>query len=195
LWLRVPCHSVGSVPVALEGWGVGLAAGCTYSYLNGGPGSPAFGYVRADLQRSLRQPIQGWMGSHAPFEMGPEYAPHRGIRGFMSGTPSIVGMLAMRDMLALIDSVGMPAVRAKSVALTAYAIELIDDLLVPRGAELSSPREPAQRGSHVTVDHESFADINARLWKRGIIPDFRRPHGLRLGLSPLSTTFAEVELG
>lgn len=189
------CHSVGSVPVELDAWGVDLAAGCTYKYLNGGPGSPAFGYVRADLQGSLRQPIQGWMGSAAPFEMGPEYSPHPGIRSFMSGTPAVVGMLAMRDMLALIASVGMPAVRAKSEALTAFAIELVDELLVPRGTRLSSPRDPALRGSHVTVDHESFAEVNARLWKRGIIPDFRRPHGLRLGLSPLSTTFSEVELG
>lgn len=189
------CHSVGSVELDLDVWGVDLAVGCTYKYLNGGPGSPAFGYVRTDLQGALRQPIQGWMGSHAPFEMGPGYQPHPGIRGYLSGTPAIVGMLAMRDMIDLISEVGMPAVRAKSQALTAFAIDLIDELLIPRGAVLSSPRDPAQRGSHVTVDHESFADVNARLWKRGIIPDFRRPHGLRLGLSPLSTTFGEVEVG
>lgn len=189
------CHSVGSVELELDAWGVDLAVGCTYKYLNGGPGSPAFGYVRSDLQPGLRQPIQGWMGSSAPFEMGPDYAPHPGIRGFMSGTPAVVGMLAVRDMLALIASVGMTAVRAKSEKLTAFAVELIDELLVPRGAVLSSPRDPALRGSHVTIDHEAFADVNTRLWKRGIIPDFRRPNGLRLGLSPLSTTFAEVELG
>lgn len=189
------CHSVGSVELALDDWGVDLAAGCTYKYLNGGPGSPAFGYVRRDLQGELRQPIQGWMGSHAPFEMGPGYEPHPGIRGFLSGTPAIVGMLAMRDMVALISEVGMDAVRAKSLRLTEFAIELVDELLVPRGVELSSPREADVRGSHVTIDHPSFAEVNARLWRRGIIPDFRRPHGLRLGLSPLSTTFAEVELG
>lgn len=189
------CHSVGSVELALDDWGVDLAAGCTYKYLNGGPGSPAFGYVRRDLQGELRQPIQGWMGSHAPFEMGPGYEPHPGIRGFLSGTPAIVGMLAMRDMVALISEVGMDAVRAKSLRLTEFAIELIDELLVPRGVELSSPRDAAVRGSHVTIDHHSFAEVNARLWRRGIIPDFRRPNGLRLGLSPLSTTFAEVELG
>ncbi|HRQ01138.1 MAG TPA: aminotransferase class V-fold PLP-dependent enzyme [Terrimesophilobacter sp.] len=189
------CHSVGSVELSLDAWGVDLAVGCTYKYLNGGPGSPAFGYVRDELQGALRQPIQGWMGSHAPFEMGSGYQPHPGIRGFLSGTPAIVGMLAMRDMLELISEVGMPAVRAKSERLTAFAIDLVDELLVPRGVVLSSPRDPALRGSHVTVDHESFAEVNARLWRRGIIPDFRRPHGLRLGLSPLSTTFAEVEIG
>lgn len=189
------CHSVGAVPLELDEWGVDLAAGCTYKYLNGGPGSPAFGYVAARHVDAMRQPIQGWMGSAKPFEMGPRYEPHPGIRGFLSGTPAIVGMLAMRDMLELIDRAGMPAMREKSVRLTEFAIELIDELLVPRGATLASPREVERRGSHVTVDHDAFADVNARLWQRGIIPDFRRPNGLRLGLSPLTTTFAEVAIG
>ncbi len=189
------CHSVGVVPTELDAWGVDLAAGCTYKYLNGGPGSPAFGYVRAEHQGSLRQPIQGWMGSANPFEMGPDYAPHSGIRRFISGTPSVVGMLAMQDMLDLIDAAGIDAIRAKSVALTELAIDLADELLEPRGAVLSSPRDPARRGSHVTVDHPAFSDVVGRLWERGVIPDFRRPHGLRLGLSPLTTSFAEVQLG
>src|SRR5690606_16708049 len=111
------CHSVGSVPLELDAWGVDLAAGCTYKYLNGGPGSPAFGYVRSDLQGALTQPIQGWMGSAEPFEMGPRYQPHDGIRRFISGTPAIVGMLAMQDMLELIGRAGMPALREKSVQL------------------------------------------------------------------------------
>lgn len=189
------CHSVGSVPVELDAWGVDLAAGCTYKYLNGGPGSPAFGYVRTEHQGTFRQPIQGWMGTSEPFVMGPEYEPHAGIRRFLSGTPSIVGMLVMQDMLDLIAEAGMPAIRAKSEKLTAFATELVDELLVPRGVAFSSPRDAARRGSHVTIDHPSFAEVNARLWKRGIIPDFRRPNGLRLGLSPLTTSFAEVELG
>lgn len=189
------CHSVGSVPIALDEWGVDLAAGCTYKYLNGGPGSPAFGYVRSEHQESFRQPIQGWMGTSEPFVMGPEYEPHNGIRRFLSGTPSIVGMLAMQDMLDLIADAGMPAIRSKSEKLTAFATDLIDELLVPRGVAFSSPREPDRRGSHVTIDHPLFAEINARLWARGIIPDFRRPNGLRLGLSPLTTSFAEVALG
>ncbi|GAA3728047.1 aminotransferase class V-fold PLP-dependent enzyme [Leifsonia bigeumensis] len=189
------CHSVGSVPVELDAWGVDLAAGCTYKYLNGGPGSPAFGYVRAEHQDSFRQPIQGWMGTSEPFVMGPEYEPHAGIRRFLSGTPSVVGMLAMQDMLDLIAEAGIAAIRAKSQELTAFATDLVDELLVPRGVAFSSPRDPERRGSHVTIDHPSFAEANARLWARGIIPDFRRPNGLRLGLSPLTTSFAEVELG
>jgi kynureninase len=189
------CHSVGALPLELDAWGVDLAAGCTYKYLNGGPGSPAFGYVRADHQATMVQPIQGWMGTSEPFEMGPRYEPHSGIRRFISGTPAIVGMLAMQDMLDLIAETGMAQLRAKSIQLTEYAISLVDELLVPLGVELASPRDAARRGSHVTIDHDSFQQVNARLWEQGIIPDFRRPNGLRLGLSPLTTSFSEVHLG
>jgi len=193
------CHSAGAVPVELDAWGVDLAAGCTYKYLNGGPGSPAFGYVRADLHAALTQPIQGWMGSDAPFEMGPGYAPHTGVRRFLSGTPAIVGMLAMQDMLDLLteaeDVAGSGAVRAKSVRLTGFALDLVDELLVPLGVRVASPRDPARRGSHVTVDHAAFEQVLRRLWAQGIVPDFRRPDGLRLGLSPLSTSFTEVQVG
>ena len=187
------CHSVGVVPVELDAWGVDLAVGCTYKYLNGGPGAPAFAYVRAELQDELRQPIQGWIGSATPFEMGQGYQPAPGIRGFLSGTPPIVGMLAMRDMIELIERVGLAAVRGKSVALTTFAIERSDELLPD--AVLATPRDPAFRGSHITLDHPRFAELVPRLWARGVIPDFRRPSGLRLGLSPLSTSFVEVEAG
>ena len=187
------CHSAGVIPTHLDDWGVDLAVGCTYKYLNGGPGSPAFAYVRAELQGELRQPIQGWLGSADPFAMGQGYAPAEGIRGFLSGTPPVIGMLAMQGMIALIEEAGLDAVRAKSIALTEYAIELADDLL--RDAALSSPRDAARRGAHVTLDHPSFEGIMPALWERGVIPDFRRPTGIRLGLSPLSTSFAEVELG
>lgn len=189
------CHSVASVPIALDDWGVDLAAGCTYKYLNGGPGSPAFGYVRTEHQDTFRQPIQGWMGTSNPFEMGPGYEPHEGIRRFISGTPSVVGMLAMQDMLDLIEEVGMAAIREKSEKLTGFAVELFDELLAPKGVKLASPRDVARRGSHVTIDHDDFQRVNANLWKQGIIPDFRRPNGIRLGLSPLSTSFEEVETG
>jgi kynureninase len=165
--------------------------GCTYKYLNGGPGSPAFGYVRAGFE--LRQPIQGWLGSARPFDMGQGYEPAAGIRSLLSGTPPIVAMQPMRDMIALIDSVGIEAVREKSVALTSFAIELADELLPD--ARLATPRDPALRGSHITLDHPGFERLMPLLWERGVIPDFRRPHGIRLGMSPLSTSFAEVELG
>ena len=192
------CHSAGVIPTQLDEWGVDLAVGCTYKYLNGGPGSPAFAYVRSDLQGELRQPIQGWLGSATPFEMGQGYEPAEGIRRFLSGTPPVIGSLAMRDMIALIEEAGsahvpgsgIDAVRAKSIALTEYAIALVDEL-VP-DATLSSPRLAASRGAHITIDHPSFATLVPTLWSDGIIPDFRRPTGIRLGLSPLSTSFAEV---
>ncbi len=186
-------HSVGSVPTPLDAWGVDLAVGCGYKYLNGGPGAPAFIYVRRDLQGELRQPIQGWLGSATPFEMGQGYEPADGVRGWLSGTPPIIGLQAMRDMIALIDEVGMDAVRAKSVALTQYAVELVDEHL-PK-AVLASPRDMVRRGGHVTVNHPRFAELLSALWAGGVIPDFRQPDGLRLGLSPLSTSFAEVEAG
>ena len=186
------CHSAGVIPTRLDDWGVDLAVGCTYKYLNGGPGSPAFAYVATENQR-MRQPIQGWIGSATPFEMGQGYEPARGIRGFLSGTPPVIGMLAMRDMIALVETAGIDAVRAKSVALTEYAVALIDELLPT--ASLASPRDPGRRGSHITVDHDGFEAIMPELWRRGIVPDFRRPNGIRLGLSPLSTSFAEVATG
>ena len=187
------CHSAGVVPTRLDDWGVDLAVGCTYKYLNGGPGSPAFAYVRSDLLGEIRQPIQGWLGSARPFEMGQGYEPAEGITRMLSGTPPVIGMLAMRDMIALIDEAGIDAIRAKSVALTEYAIALADELLP--AVTLSTPRAADNRGGHITLDHPSFEAMMPKLWQRGVIPDFRRPTGIRLGLSPLSTSFAEVELG
>jgi len=189
------CHSAGVLPRQLDEWHVDLAVGCTYKYLNGGPGSPAFGYVRADLQNRLRQPIQGWMGSANPFAMAEHYTPSDGIRRFLSGTPSIIGMLAMQDMLALIEQAGLEAIRIKSMALTEFAIQFSDELLSPLGVQLASPRDPTRRGSHVTLEHSEFGVATARLWELGVIPDFRPPDGLRIGLSPLSTSFREVHRG
>lgn len=188
-------HSVGSVPVQLDAWGVDLAAGCTYKYLNGGPGSPAFGYVAARHLDTLQQPVQGWMGHADPFLMGPGYTPAASVRRFISGTPPVIGMLAVQDMLALLDQAGMAAVREKSVALTSYCLALSDELLAPLGVQAASPRDAARRGGHVTLRHDRMRDVVARLWERDVIPDYRDPGGLRIGLSPLSTSFAEVETG
>lgn len=186
------CHSAGSVAVEADAWGFDLAVGCTYKYLNGGPGSPAFAYVAARHQSSLAQPIQGWMGSADVFAMGPEYTPAPGMRRFLSGTPPIVGMLALQDTLALIDEVGITAIREKSVALTEFAIRLSDALLAPLGVTVASPRDAAERGGHVTLQHPSMRAVTARLWAQDVIPDYRDPGGLRIGLSPLSTSFAET---
>ena len=189
-------HSVGSVPTQLDAWEVDLAVGCTYKYLNGGPGAPAFVYVAERLltgDDQLTQPVQGWMGALDPFLMGPSYAPAAGIRRMLSGTPPVVGMLALQDMLALLSEVGMDAVRAKSVGLTEHAITVAADLLPD--TTLASPRDAAWRGGHVTLNHPLMREATAALWRRDVIPDYRDPHGLRLGLSPLSTSYAEVERG
>ena len=189
------CHSAGVVPTGLDEAGVDLAVGCTYKYLNGGPGSPAFLYVAERLQDELTQPIQGWLGAADPFLMGPSYVPAQGVRRFLSGTPPILGMLALQDMLALLGEAGLDAIRTKSVALTTYAVELADELLVPLGVELASPQDPDVRGSHVTVNHPLMREVTAALWELDVVPDYRDPHGLRIGLSPLSTSFAEVRDG
>lgn len=188
-------HSAGSVPVHADLWGVDLAVGCTYKYLNGGPGAPAFAYVRDDLQQVLAQPIQGWMGAADVFAMGPEYRPASGIRRFISGTPPIVGMLAMEETLGMIEEAGMPAIRAKSVALTSFAIALAEDWLGPLGVTLASPADHAERGGHVTLHHPAMREVTVRLWQQDVIPDYRDPGGLRIGLSPLSTSFEEVHRG
>ena len=189
------CHSAGVVPVELDAWEVDLAVGCTYKYLNGGPGSPAFLYVASRWQEELTQPIQGWMGADDPFLMGPSYVPATGIRRFLSGTPAIVGMLALEDMVDLVAEAGLDAIRAKSVGLTEHAVEVSAELLAPLGVVLASPLDPERRGGHVTLNHPLMREATAALWQRDVIPDYRDPHGLRIGLSPLSTSYAEVRAG
>ncbi len=189
------CHSAGSVRIEADLWGFDLAVGCTYKYLNGGPGSPAFAYVREDLQEVLAQPIQGWMGTADVFAMGPEYTPARGIRRFISGTPPIVGMLPMEETLAMIEEAGIIAIRAKSVALTSFAVTVAEAWLAPLGVTLASPVDAGDRGGHVTLQHPAMREVTARLWQQDVIPDYRDPGGLRIGLSPLSTSFEEVHRG
>lgn len=189
------CHSAGVVPMRLDEWGVDLAVGCSYKYLNGGPGAPAFAYVRAELQDRIEQPIQGWMGAADVFAMGPVYRPASGMRRLLSGTPPVVGMLPMQGMLDLIERAGIDAVREKSRTLTTLAIRAYDEVLAERGVDLLTPRDAARRGSHVLLGHPSFRAVTERLWLDGVIPDFRGPQGIRIGLSPLSTTHAEAVRG
>ncbi|HEV7173831.1 kynureninase [Pedococcus sp.] len=189
------CHSGGSVPVALDEWGADLAVGCTYKYLNGGPGSPAWAYVAARHHGRLRQPIWGWIGRRDAFDMGPGYDPADGIRSFISGTPPILAMVPLQASLDLVEEAGIEAIRTKSVALTELVIRLADSLLVPLGVEVASPRDAALRGGHVTLRRKGFREVTAALWSQGVIPDYRDPDGLRIGVSPLSTSFAEVVTG
>lgn len=189
------CHSVGVIPTELDACDVDLAVGCTYKYLNGGPGAPAFAYVSARHHGLLRQPVQGWMGAGDVFAMGSAYAPSGGIRQFISGTPPVLGMLAMQGMLDLIEQASIAAVREKSKTLTDLAVRVFDEELAPLGVRLLSPRDAAQRGGHVTIGHPDFAEVTKRLWADGVIPDFRFPDGIRLGLSPLSTSYSETLSG
>lgn len=188
-------HSVGSVVVELDKWNVDIAVGCSYKYLCGGPGAPAWAYVRKDLQTQIEQPIQGWWGTKNMFLMGPGYDPENDLRRFITGTTPVVGMQAMIDPVELIGEVTIEAVRAKSLLLTQFVIDYTDEVLAPLGVTVATPRDPARRGGHVTLNHPDMREVNALLWKEDVIPDYRDPHGLRIGLSPLTTSFEEVFLG
>lgn len=189
------CHSAGCVPMQLDEWGVDLAVGCTYKYLNGGPGSPAFIYVAKERIKDLTQPIWGWWGAANVFEMGPEYESDEGIKKFLSGTAHVTSMIGTSCMLDLIEEAGIETMREKSRTLTELAIEAYEVLLAPLGAKLLTPQEHADRGSHISVGHEKFNTVIDDLWADGVIPDFRNPDNIRLGLSPLSTSHEEVIIG
>jgi kynureninase len=186
------CHSVGVVPIELTADDVDVAVGCTYKYLNGGPGAPAFTFVRAGLQDQLHQPIWGWWSRRDMFDMGEGYEPEPGIRGWLTGTPGILSMAAVEPGVAMVAEAGLPAVRAKSCALTALAVELYDRWLRPRDVGLATPRDPERRGGHVTVTWPGARQLTQDLAAAGVIVDFRRPDGIRLGLAPLTTRFVDV---
>ncbi|MEW6741875.1 MAG: kynureninase [Planctomycetota bacterium] len=186
-------HSVGVVPIELDRWGVDFAVGCTYKYLNGGPGSPAFLYVRHDLQEAASSPIWGWFGERAPFDFGLRYEPAPGVRRFLAGTPAVLPLLAVESALDLLLEAGLEKIRRKSVALTSYAIDLFEMLLAPLGFALGSPRLSERRGSHVSLRHgDGYRIARALIEEMRVLPDFREPDCIRLGLSPLTTSFVEV---
>lgn len=185
------CHSAGVVPIELDAAGVDLALGCTYKYLNAGPGAPAFLYAAARLLPDLQQPLPGWWSADDLFAMADEYRPAPDARRLLSGTPNIGGLLAVREGAAMVAEAGVEAIRAKSVLLT----ELVMDLLDAEGLEIVTPRDPAARGSHVTVRLPGARDVADRMADRGVLPDFREPDLVRLGLSPLTTSFEEAVAG
>ncbi len=186
-------HSVGAAPVDLDRCGVDLAIGCTYKYLNGGPGSPAFLYVSRDLQEAASSPIWGWHGQRSPFAFDLGYEPLEGVGRFLTGTPPVLSLLAMEAALDLTLEAGMDRIRAKSVQLTSYLIHLVDAVLGPLGFTLGTPRDPGRRGSHVSIRHPEGYRINrALIEEMQVLPDFREPDNIRLGLAPLYTSFAEV---
>jgi kynureninase len=186
------CHSVGAVPVELDATGADLAVGCTYKYVNAGPGAPAFLYVRADLQPRLRQPIWGWFGQRDQFAMGPRYDPVPGIQAFATGTPQVIGTVAVEEGARLLAEAGMARLRAKSTALTSYLIALADQWLAPLGFSVASPREDRRRGGHVCLRHPEARRISLALIQAGVIGDHRAPDRLRLCPAPLITRFSHV---
>jgi kynureninase len=185
-------HSVGAVPAGLSDAGADLAVGCSYKYLNGGPGAPAFLYVRRDLQDELRSPIQGWFGQRDQFAMGPVYDPAPGVERFGVGTPPVLAMAALDVGARLIAEAGVERLAAKGRAMTALLVDLADAWLAPYGVRPASPRDAGRRGSHVTLAHPQAWQLTQALISRGVVPDFRTPDRLRLGPAPLYTRFVDV---
>jgi kynureninase len=185
-------HTVGALPVQLDSAGADLAVGCTYKYLNGGPGAPAFLYVAQRHQETLRQPIWGWLGRRDPFEMAPGYKPAEGIGAMLSGTPPVLALTATSVGAELVIEAGIDAIREKGIALTEYAIALADELLEALGMSVGSPREASRRGAHVALVHPDARALSRRLIDDGVIVDFRTPDVIRIGLSPLTTRFVDV---
>jgi len=186
-------HSAGVVPIALDQCNVDFAIGCTYKYLNGGPGAPAFLYVNQSLQDRVSSPIWGWWGQNQPFAFDLDYVPAQGVNRFLVGTQPMLSLITMETALDPLLEAGVEAIRAKSVLLTEYASYLTDHLLAPLGFSLGSPRDPARRGSHISIRHEEGYRISrALIEEMKLIPDFREPDNIRLGFAPLYTTFHEV---
>ncbi len=197
-------HSVGAVPLELNAWNVDLAIGCTYKYLNGGPGSPAFVYVRRDLQKKLMQPIWGWFASQKPFDFDLDFTPADDIQRFRVGTAPMLSLLALEPAVDIHLEAGMTALWKKSVAQTQYLLDLARAWLLPLGFDLGSPENPDLRGSHISLRHPEAYRINRALIdpvlngdsRAGqvvrVIPDFRAPDNIRLGVAPLYNTFTEI---
>jgi kynureninase len=186
------CHSIGAVPVQLDACGADLAIGCTYKYLNAGPGAPAFLYVRRELQPRLRQPVWGWFGQRDQFDMGQGYQPVPGVGQYLTGTPQVIGTVAVQEGVRLLGEAGIGRLRAKGVALTSYLIGLADAWLAPHGMTVASPRPDDRRGSHVTLAHPDAWRISQALIADGVIGDYRTPDRLRLGPVPIFTRFTDV---
>ncbi len=187
-------HAIGSVDLQFDEWGVDLAVGCTYKYLNSGPGAPAWLYVRKSMQRELRVPIQGWFAQDKQFEMGPVFEPtETEMRRFQIASPSIIGIRMVQSSLAMIEQAGMPEIALKARTGTEMMLALFDEWLAPLGFSLITPRDPWRRGGHISIVHEDAKLIASALrTMKNVIPDFRTPSGIRLAIAPLPTSYTEV---
>ena len=192
-------HSVGAVPLKMNEWGVDLAVGCTYKYLNGGPGSPAFLYVRKELQNHLIPPIWGWFADVSPFAFNLDFTPAEGINRFQISTPHILSMAGIEPALDILLEAGMDGLREKSIQQTEYLIYLAQEWLLPHGFQVGSPLDSTRRGSHVSLRHSEAYRICRALIDPiegegtiRVIPDFRAPDNIRLGIAPLYTTYSDI---
>ncbi len=190
-------HSVGSVPVKLNECNADLAVGCSYKYLNGGPGAPAFLYVKREIQEKIPSPVWGWFGEQNPFDFGLNYRPAKGIRKYQAGTPPVLSFSAIEPALEIILEAGIDNIRKKSIKQTDYLLKLADDLLDPLGFTNGSPDRSENRGSHISLKHpEAYrickAMIDPETGGYSVIPDFREPDNIRLGIASLYTRYEEI---
>lgn len=185
-------HSTGAVPVDLGGSGADLAVGCTYKYLNGGPGAPAFCWVAARHLAKVQQPLSGWMGHKAPFAFDFDYQPAEGIRRFVCGTPQILSLSALDESLKLWSEVDLAALFQKSRDLTHFFVALVERTCAEFGLALLSPDDPAKRGSHVIFRCAHGLPVMRALAAENVIGDFRAPDAIRFGFAPLYVGFADA---
>ncbi len=186
-------HAVGAIELNLDANGVDLCVGCTYKYGNSGPGSPAWLYVSKRIQKELQVPIQGWFAQDAQFEMGPVFERAQNIRGFQIASPSLMGIRCVKTSFSMIKEAGIDAIAQKAAVGTQMMIDLHDAWLAPLGFELNTPRDPKERGGHISLVHPDAAQICVAMREiSNVIPDYRTPNSIRLAISPLPTSYVEV---
>ncbi len=187
-------HSVGAMPIELAAANVDAAVGCTYKYLNGGPGAPAFLYVAPELCASLENPLRGWFGAASPFDFSPQFQPHPGTQRFTVGTPPVLSLAAVEPGVDLTLAAGIDYLRTRSLLLSDYLLAAAERRLVPLGYKIQTPRLGQHRGSHVSIGHAHAWQITQAIIDRhAVIPDFRGPDTIRLGITPLYTTRDEID--
>jgi kynureninase len=186
------CHSAGVMPVEASAGGADMAVGCTYKYLNGGPGAPGFVFAARRHHAAIRQPLSGWWGHARPFAFAPGYEPDPGIRKFLCGTQPMLSFRAMEPGLTLAAEADLSLVRAKSVGLTSLFVELVEAACGGVGVGLLGPREAARRGSQVALTHDEGYAVVQALIARGVVGDFRMPDIMRFGFAPLYVRYRDV---